>query len=205
MRAVPPYTSGKTLAALPAKMARGLGAVMIADARLHWCTRMLVSDLLRIDQGFGRLALRPVKTSEQFRIAMSLFNAWGSQIKPSISLSSLKKKITDCEDERNALAHGVWRKYSDGIRLIRAKGKSKEYPEKPNPEWDNLEYLFLPKSELLANDHFRNWVKKSREACRLIEKLRKEVNAALKAWPPINPEQPPFPPGLGVEVLQKVA
>jgi hypothetical protein len=140
MRSVPPYTVGKILKRLPATHVRGIGQVVVAHSRLYWVTRQLVADLLRVDQGACRLAVKPVKTSDMFLIAKDLLEMWGPTIKIAVPLGNLHKKIKKCDDERNALAHGVWRHYGKGdIRLLRVKGASP-------PPWEDLKWLFLPKA-----------------------------------------------------------
>ena len=138
---------------LPDNVYLGIGKVISAHAILENRIQELLFDLMVMaDYPAGRVAFEYRSAQVLFGTVRRLLTLWG--IKPVGNLNDLEADIKSRADDRDRLAHNIWLKYGDGLRLRLAVGMS----ETPR---GRLDHSFVPPAVTVGDEQY--------------EKIRQEI------------------------------
>jgi len=119
-----------TIYKLPKEFVEKIGHVIVAFSYLEYLLSRVIYDLLDVGQKEGRLAVREPRATDRFEIITDLLEL--RQITVLADIDVIYKSITDVQNRRNNIAHGVWLEHPNTkqIFLRMTKGKWQPDPKK---------------------------------------------------------------------------
>ena len=94
------------VAKLPDEIAAGIGHVFVRWAYLEWTLKLMIYNLVGVDETVGRVVIGTGRSEDQVNKIEDLMTILG--ILPEPPLTSLKNALVKLEKSRDALAHGLW-------------------------------------------------------------------------------------------------
>ena len=113
---------------LPDALLREIGETMILFAYLEWKLSRLAYALLGVDRNVGRISVREPRGCERFDMVCELLVY--KEISSKADLGGIRKRISECDDARNLLAHATWVRdpVHDALRLVKTSGQWQPTP-----------------------------------------------------------------------------
>jgi hypothetical protein len=162
----------KALLDLPSSYLRGIGKIIMANALLENHVSELIFTLLKLTPNEGRVAFEYRGASTMFTLARRLLELHG--ITPKIDVIDLEECIRDCCQARDQIAHGVWYKKDDVIRLRLTAG-SYETPEGKRSR------AITPEGKIIPPDYWEHTQMTILQNAQVVLRLRKEVQETLRS------------------------
>jgi hypothetical protein len=97
---------GSTVYKIPDEIARELGHVIARWANLERHLKLVIYNLVGIDDVIGRVVIGKARAHEQIGRVEDVLTALRLTVKSP--LKEIKKSLAELESSRNALAHGQW-------------------------------------------------------------------------------------------------
>ncbi len=161
---------------LPTNYAASIGRIISRFSYAEWLISYITYKLLNIGPKHGRVAVRTPRVEDGITMIEQLM--YLDKIHVSTNIKALKKALTDIENERDMLAHGVWIRHP-GFRTWHIQVTKGNW--KPDPLSPKVSRRIKPEGREIKMAYLKDLRARLETAIKELRELAHQIDVVLKS------------------------